>query len=343
MFNDPSNRELDRIALLESRDLILKAFNALHQRELSAGKASEILSHLSQGKSYNQSAGKSDEIVRPLLQYYSNLAYSKATVLLISPRYRESALPASHGLSASGWKEHLTRGGSFLDAKIKVTSGAFSVFGEVTKNKKFIELFLPDGKILPIPVEGSSSYPDNFEFTVGDILSRIPNLSKLYESILEKSASNWMCNIRDYSDTWDLTLTENLLGLPCKERVAELFSVSDINQIEEITTNYMGSGPTAEIRVNLKTSDPEFIRPYLENLVGINGFSYLVEPIRNGIQLSYPSLLFACSYILGMLVRYYPTYWNSILQHEKGDELWPLLKAASNETMAFPSCITEYF
>ncbi|SPD73260.1 hypothetical protein PITCH_A1760001 [uncultured Desulfobacterium sp.] len=96
--------------------------------------------------------------------------------------------------------------------------------------------------------------------------------------------------------------------------------------------------------IGLNTSDTESIRPHLTNLIDVNGSrTYLVQPFDNDVKLSYPSLIFACSYALGMLVRYYPTYWMSILQHDKGDALWPLLRAAAAETMSFSSSITAYF
>jgi hypothetical protein len=152
-----------------------------------------------------------------------------------------------------------------------------------------------------------------------------------------------MCNIRDYPENWNLTLTENQRGLPSKATVAELLAITTPDHIEEESTNYMGSGPTAEIKVNLNTDDPQAIKPHLNNLMNVSSFSYLTTPIANGVILSYPSLLLACSYALGMLVRYYPTYWNSILQHEKGDHLWPLMRAASQESMSFSNRIAEYF
>ncbi|SPD73259.1 hypothetical protein PITCH_A1750002 [uncultured Desulfobacterium sp.] len=252
MFNNPINRDLDRISLLESRDLVLRAFKSLHQRELGANKATEILSHLSQGSSYNKAAEVADKIVRPLLQYYSVSALSRATILLLSPNLREASLPARHGLNAVGWKQHLNTGGSWLEARIRVTEGTFSLFGEVTSNKHFIEIYdNPTNKYLPIKVLGSTKYPNNFEFSVGDLIRRIPDLTTLYEAIVENPASNWMCNISDNSNSLEMRITSNHLGMPKKDAAAKWLNIHDDNQIEEISTNYFGYGSTAELKVML--------------------------------------------------------------------------------------------
>ena len=224
-----------------------------------------------------------------------------------------------------------------------MTDGTFSVFGEVTSNKKFIEVYQPTGELLALEVLGSSEYPKNFEFSVGDLIRRNPGLTRLYEAIVENPAGNWTCALRDHSGSWEMTITSNRLGMPASDVAATLLNISDGSQIKEISTNYFGSGATPELKVNLNTSDAESITPYLSNLMNIHGSAYLVEPFENGVRLSYPSLILASSYALGMLVRYYPTYWMSMLQHDKGDELWPLLRAAATDTMGFSSSVTEYF
>jgi hypothetical protein len=169
-----------------------------------------------------------------LLQYYSVATISRATILLLSPNLREASLPAKHGLSALGWKEHLDSGGSWLDARIRVTQGTFSVFGEITKNKKFIEIYQPESKVMALEVLGSSEYPKDFEFSVGDVFRRIPELTKLYEAIVEKPAGNWMCQIKDHYNPWEMVITSNSLGMPKIGVASELLNIHDDSQIEEI-------------------------------------------------------------------------------------------------------------
>ena len=186
MFNDPTNYEFNRLSLLESRDVVFKAFSTLHNRELNSSKASEIIAHLLQGRSFDDTANDADEIVRPLLRYYSVLSIARAIILILSPNMRECSLPAQHGLSVIGWKELFSSGGSLLDARIRVTRGTFATFAEITANKSNVEVYALDGEAIVVSHDGTSVYPSEFEFTVADIFSRLPSLAKLYEALVEK-------------------------------------------------------------------------------------------------------------------------------------------------------------
>lgn len=342
MFNSPQSRYLDRISLLDSRDLVARAYHSIHRRELNTAKTTEILAHLSQGKSYQMTAETADEIVRPLLQYYSILAYARAAILLLHPSFRETSLSNSHGLIAIQWKEHLSRGGNWVDSKIRAVTGTFSQFGEVTGNKKIVELLQPTGEYLRLEANGTEKYPDGFEFTVGDILRRMPGLINHYETIMQAPALCWSCSISDHPTPWSIRITSNHLGLPTTSKAAQLLAIDDSNIIKQKETNYMGLGPTHELEVSFEGISPESLIPHLRNIVSISRDPYIVEPFPEDVNLSYPSLLFAFSYALGMLVRYYPTYWMSMMGHGRGDSNLPLLRAAGGDTKTFSSAIAEY-
>jgi hypothetical protein len=74
----------------------------------------------------------------------------------------------------------------------------------------------------------------------------------------------------------------------------------------------------------------------------INGLTYIINPLPNGLKLSSLSYLFLASYCIGMLVRYFPAHWLSIINRSKGDQVYPLLKAMSNliETK-FPKLVLD--
>lgn len=61
-----------------------------------------------------------------------------------------------------------------------------------------------------------------------------------------------------------------------------------------------------------------------------NGDPYLVTSLSNGLKFSSLSLLFMIAYALSMLVRYYPSQWQAIIDREAGDVAYPLLKAATS-------------
>ena len=48
------------------------------------------------------------------------------------------------------------------------------------------------------------------------------------------------------------------------------------------------------------------------------------------------------SYVLGMLVRYYPTHWMSLTKGDKGDEWWPTINRAQQFVeQSFPELVIE--
>jgi len=52
-----------------------------------------------------------------------------------------------------------------------------------------------------------------------------------------------------------------------------------------------------------------------------------LRPMPGGLELSKLAMAFAASYALGMLVRYYPSHWVSMLQNVKHDGALPTLLA----------------
>ena len=49
------------------------------------------------------------------------------------------------------------------------------------------------------------------------------------------------------------------------------------------------------------------------------------------------------SYILGMMVRYYPTHWMTLIQGGKGDRMWPTINRAQQSVEdSFPVLVSEF-
>jgi hypothetical protein len=59
------------------------------------------------------------------------------------------------------------------------------------------------------------------------------------------------------------------------------------------------------------------------------GNTFVVAPLPGDLDLSSLSLLFLVAYSMGMLARYYPSKWLSLLSSHKGDFAFPLMKAAA--------------
>ena len=87
-----------RLSIYESTDLVRDLFFRRHGRELSSGKAREIVSAVAQGREYFSAAKEAGLLVCPLLQYYGVLSLSRALILLLNRSFRETSLPQAHGL-----------------------------------------------------------------------------------------------------------------------------------------------------------------------------------------------------------------------------------------------------
>jgi lauroyl/myristoyl acyltransferase len=61
-----------------------------------------------------------------------------------------------------------------------------------------------------------------------------------------------------------------------------------------------------------------------------DGNIFLVAP-HQGVRFSSLSLWFLTAYFLGMLSRYFPSKWLSLMGRTSGDSAWPLMKAASRK------------
>jgi hypothetical protein len=76
--------------------------------------------------------------------------------------------------------------------------------------------------------------------------------------------------------------------------------------------------------------------------LGTGEVLYVVQPMPDGLVLSPMLTLFALSYFLGMLVRYYPSVWRTMLNREKGDLVYPLMREISSVIRSdYPRLVLE--
>jgi hypothetical protein len=81
-------------------------------------------------------------------------------------------------------------------------------------------------------------------------------------------------------------------------------------------------------RAVVNHSNADGLMPHLARVKNDrNGNIYLVAPFPDGTVLSSMSLLFLLSYVMGMLVRYYPSVWQALVGRQAGDVVFPLLRA----------------
>ena len=93
----------------ESSDLVRSSFKARHGGELTAGKAREICTAVTQARNYMAAGRDSTSDVRPLLTYYGVLSMCRGLILFLSHTLRENGLSEAHGLTVKGWGEELAK------------------------------------------------------------------------------------------------------------------------------------------------------------------------------------------------------------------------------------------
>jgi hypothetical protein len=72
------------------------------------------------------------------------------------------------------------------------------------------------------------------------------------------------------------------------------------------------------------------------------GDPYLIAPFGRNSDLSKPAATYVLAYFLGMLVRYFPSWWIGLIRKERGDAALPtLLSAVSFVERRFPQMIAD--
>lgn len=329
------NQEIwQQLLSLESRDIIQQWFSKIHGRELNARRAKEINAAAKQSREYFRNASNSNYSVRPLLTYYGVASLSRALLLLLRKEGGEESLKSGHGLTTVEWGKILsgdTLNGlsSLLDLRVQTSSGLFSDFVIGTGNRIAIH-------ISSSAVDWMISYdiPDQgHQVSLGDLFSRIPDLIKDY--------SIFSSDIR-YKPVHELSfnLKEFKAKIPHNKYFAN-FENCYQNMGYKIETQTQWTNLTCDAST-LKKNTPLFIHSYIQKTFGSIPNLYIAEPFSNKVRYSQLSVTYMVSYFLGMLARYFPTHWMSLIQGEKGDALWPTINRAQQFVEnSYPELVIE--
>lgn len=88
---------------------------------------------------------------------------------------------------------------------------------------------------------------------------------------------------------------------------------------------------------------PLFVHKYIHKTFGAIPTLHMAEPQPDGSRYSQLAITHFLSYFLGMLVRYYPTHWISLMNGGKGDLAWPVINRAQQYVeSAFPELVIEF-
>ena len=342
-----------RLSLYQSRDLLRERFHARHGLELSAGKCREIASNLLQGNQYFDAAGGSGDLVRPLLLYYGVISLTRAIVLFAKPEFRECALSPAHGIGIKGWTQVLSQddGLSRLEElTLRIQRGTFSDLAGADGNREWVQAGWSnelhdltngwaalDGKWGWIST-GAVAYQPETTLSVGDVLSRIPQLAYLYtETMGVPSACLPVLRATTIRGPFNMGP-----GIPPQERRIKLFLYLPGLETDGIPSliEKLGldparvsvqPGPIGKVELDIAVDSRTQVVSILSILrVDDRGKEFIVPVLSDGSNLSTLSVAFLASYSLGMMARYFPTSWQGLNSLRAGDRVAPLLSATTS-------------
>ena len=344
----------EQLSLYESKDLISRFYQQYHGGSITAAKAKEINSHLTQGREFFASASQAAEVVRPLLLYYGVLSLSRGLILFLDPYAREATLSKSHGLDFH-WQQDRDRVVTLNNVSklvVKLEEGTFSELIQATENIERNTISSYGATNIKVDQVGTTDGALEATATLEEILAQVPDLQKLFERTFDRLSDCYPAEICYLGFSYDrhstgVHILETDLGrLPAEEQIREAFKLpSDTNVYSKDTYNPWCEGASKEIRNFRLEVHSARETDLLQNMpirTARNGNKFAVVPLSNRLRFSSLSLLFIVAYALSMLVRYYPSQWQAIINREAGDLAFPLLKAATSVVeQRFPALLLE--
>jgi hypothetical protein len=294
------------------------------------------------------------ELARPLVLFYGVMALSRAAILFFEPGAREENLQQGHGLAVHSWQQTLAAGIKAVpDLVLKPAKGTFVELADSTRRIDRATVFMaPHPNVMSIRQanEGvNGALPRGWSVTLRDLLGRIPDLHDLYEETFQEHAPCLRVFVLllvgrgPFQTSIDVLATR--MGLPAEERVRRDLH---LDPAETLTTHGFHRLLGYEIEHWSVQQPRESQQDVLDRLPFLvndgEGDLYVVPDVPQGPRLSKLLLLYATSFALGMLARYYPSRWVGLLTGRAGDFAYPLLAEASRVIEdVFPQTLATEF
>ena len=329
------NREIwQRLLGLESRDVTQRRFFRIHGRRLNARRAREINAATRQAHEYFTNAERSEYSVRPLLTFYGVTSLSRALLLLLRTDGGEEGLKPGHGLETVGWgmvmSGDTSRGLRRLSRlSIRTCSGLFNDFMKHTRNR--MALHVRSGAVdWRVHYDLPSLHE---EMSVDHLFSRLPDLREEYSEVSNVSRCAAISEVT-YSKDNGLMIRVRGKSLPDFRATYGHLGYSIVRDPDSCILR-ADSGL-------LENEPPLFVHSYLHKMFGAIPILFIAEPLSSGSRYSQLCTTYMVSYILGMLVRYYPTHWMALVQGQGGDVIWPAMHHAQQMVeQCFPEMVAE--
>lgn len=331
------------VSLFESFDYAHSWYERTHGGHPNSAKISQVNSFFTQGREYFRNADLADLSVKPLLLYYGVLSLSRGVILLKDQDKKEESLGQTHGLKIDDWTTTLKDGiRDILGLKIKATKGTFRELASCCTNQHQEHCFrVPNNDLIGVDhFLGEVRFAsDESALTLGDLLSRLMNTAGEYRRITGRPGKWFPAVVTTH---------------PSETHFA-FFTIGSLDNLGH-NLNLLPHGPNTRLEFgsiaglnlpgNLKFPILKFTHmPSNKHVESFPVFHYrdgapamsVILNFPNGDKLSEFFKLYLVSYVLGMLVRYYPSKWMSLLRGGRGDFAKPLLfKAIEAIGTSFP-------
>jgi hypothetical protein len=317
----------DVLVNYESHELIRRRYKEQHGREANAAHASEICASFIQGAAYFASAKKADRVVRPLLLYYGVLSLARGTAVFLLKGRREASLSQAHGLITIAWGETLAKPSADVgDLRVRVAqNGSLHEFANATVNETLLRL----GQNTINQILAQDPLGTDQEFTLGDILSRLPELMRQYDrwrsdgkcafGSIEKNPPRGSVIINIRKRDGSLNVDRN--------RVDRIVQHLEVESVQEKQDDWCVAIRVPSDAIANPRNIPGIWDYVPQDTLGIGSLCF-VGRYPGAWFGSKPVSLFALAYILGMLARYFPSRWTSLVRNYGNDGAAPTLLSA---------------
>lgn len=253
----------------------------------------------------------------------------------------------SHGLRQIDWAGTLSAGAAntaarvrrLPDLRIGLCAGTFYEIATAMQNveRSYVHVG-PFPSRMWLTRERPFALDQTSEVALSDLLSRVPELCDPFERAFQRSADCYFSTIfairlrplgmGDGVQT-DFSLYERrFTGLPDRANVVAAFAPGlDVDHLYEREESNWIKQRNLSFRITY-ASEQEFLDRLPPLALDQEGRQFLVAPAPEGTAFSKMLLLFMTSYIFGMLARYFPSYWLTLLNRSEGDFMRPVVQEA---------------
>jgi hypothetical protein len=314
---------------------------------LSEQTLSEIGAFIAHGHGYFVAAQSADPLVRPLLQYYGVKSLAEAVIRASESYGGKPTRRSGHGLKVKNWSQVLEgENGDLLDLQVSTAPGTFHSLWNATRNTERALIHNHYDHYCLLQIEGSPTLQidEKVTFSSKDILSRVPDLCEVYEESLDEFSACHPTYVEEFTGLQrDYVILPSRRGLISSDAVRTAFGFDSQLEIAEHDQHHLiGFVNNLEFSINTDVSPPS-LRAYVPPVKNdAHGISYLVEPLPGAQVLSSLMLLYATSFFLGMLARYYPRSWTDLVYRRFGESYLPLISDALDTVQErFPQLALE--